>query len=198
MIEQKYADIVTPELLQGAIENREFEGFLEDYHILHALLRKYNPNSVFEIGTNCGRGTSIICNAIPDAKVYSLDLPTELAHISLQHPINEGHGDRVGYLCQFPFTQLRGDSMTFDFSKHICEAYYIDGEHSYKNVFLETTNILNINPQLIIWHDTNIPEVCSAIIDVFNNHVERENYYLCRVTNTRISYAKRKMEKIPD
>jgi hypothetical protein len=184
MINQTYKDIVTPALLDGAIENREFTGFLEDYRVLHCLLRKYNPESVFECGTNLGRGTEIICNAVPNATVYSLDLPTELAHISLQHPINEGHGDKIGSLCKRPFTQLRGDSMMFDFTQYPCEAYWIDAEHTEANVLHETKQAVKCGAKLICYHDSDIPEVMAGIVAGLG-----KGYELYRVTDTRIAYA---------
>jgi hypothetical protein len=184
MIKQTYSDIVTKELLSGAIENNEFTGFREDYHVLHCLLRIHQPKSVFEVGTNLGRGTSIICNAVPNAKVYSLDLPTELAHVSLQHPINEGHGDKVGSLCKFPFTQLRGDSMTFDFTQYPCDAYWIDAEHTEANVTHETKQAVKCGAKLIVWHDSDMPEVMAGIVAGIG-----KGYYLYRVIDTRIAYA---------
>lgn len=186
MINQTFSDLYDKDIAFGAIINDEFKGFKEDYLILHCLLRLHYPKSVLEIGTNMGRGTEIICNALPNAKVYSLDLPTELAHVSLQHPINEGKGDKVGSLCKKPFTQLRGDSTTFDYSQYPCEAYYIDAEHTYNNVKAETSAVLLNNPKIVIYHDSDIPEVLRGIIDGMN-----ENYQLYRVTDTRIAYLLR-------
>lgn len=193
MINQTYADIVTPELLAGAIENNEYHGFREDYHVLHCLIRKYMPTSLLEIGTNMGTGTNIICNAGKAwmMKVYSLDLPTELAHISLQHPISEGKGDKVGSNCKFAFTQLRGDSMTFDFSQYPCDAYFIDGEHDFNHPFKECNEVQRLNPKIIIFHDADIPEVWSAIHNSINVYGGMK-YNLYRVTDTRIAYALKK------
>lgn len=193
MIEQKYADIVTPELLEGAIENNEFTGFREDYHVLHCLLRKYSPKSFLEIGCNMGRGTKIIKNALgPESDVYSLDLPTELAHISLQHPINEGHGDRVGHLCDLPFTLLRGDSMEFNFAEYPCEGYYIDGEHTTNAVRHETKEILKLNPNLVIYHDSDMPVVMQGILEGLELSKKKSKYELWRVVDTRIAYLVKK------
>jgi predicted O-methyltransferase YrrM len=198
MINQTYADICTPELLAGAIENNEYTGFKEDYHVLWCLLKKYNPASVFEIGTNMGTGTNIICHALPDAKVYSLDLPTELAHISLQHPVSEGKGDAVGSKCKKPFTQLRGDSMMFNYKDYPVEAAFIDGEHDYDHVFKETVGIAaHLNDiKLIIWHDADMPEVAEGIEHAiaYANSVRAgfelpNRFELYRVTDTRIAYA---------
>ncbi len=184
MITITFDEIVTPDMGFSAIINNEFPGFRKDYLVIHCLLRKHNPKTIFEIGTNMGRGTEIICNAVPNAKVFSLDLPTEDAHISLQHPISEGKGDKVGSLCKFPFTQLRGNSMTFDFGKYPCEAYYIDGEHTYKNVLHETKAVLKCKPKLVIYHDSDIEEVMNGIID----GVGKKKYSITMVEETRITY----------
>lgn len=188
MIQQTYDQICTPELLKGAIENNEFHGFKEDYHVLWCLLRKYKPASVFEIGTNMGTGTNIICHAVPDAKVYSLDLPTELAHVSLQHPISEGKGDAVGSKCKKPFTQLRGDSLYFDYFNYPCDAAFVDGEHSTLNVYVETSALLKTVSKIIIYHDSDMPEVFEGIINAIDNYVGNNKLSLFRVVDTRISY----------
>lgn len=184
MTNQTFTDIYHPDISFGAIINDEFEGFKEDYLILHCLLKMHNPKSVFEIGTNMGVGTEIICNAVPNATVYSLDLPTELAHISLQHPISEGKGDLVGSKCKKPFTQLRGNSLTFDFKKYPCEAYWIDAEHTEANVLHETKQAVKCKAKLIIWHDSDMPEVMAGILAGIG-----KGYKLFRVADTRISYA---------
>lgn len=177
-----------------AIINDEFEGFKEDYLVLHSLIRKYRPKDFFEVGTNMGRGTEIICNAVYkyhfDAKVYSLDLPTELAHISLQHPISEGKGDKVGSLCKLPFIQLRGDSMKFDFAQYPCEGYYIDGEHDTIHAQHESTEVFLLNPKIVIWHDTDMKAVMDGILASLE--FGKFDYELYRVEDTRISYALRK------
>src|SRR3990167_10875047 len=103
--------------------------FVKDYLTLHNLLKKYNPKTVLEIGTHIGEGTQIICNAIPTAKVYSLDLLLGESHKSLQHPILKDMG--VGQICKLPYKQLYGDSMTFNYCEYICDAWFIDGEHDY-------------------------------------------------------------------
>lgn len=199
MKQLQFKDIYSDKLAHDAILNEEFTGFKEDYLVLHCLLRKYDPKSVFEIGTNMGTGTKIIKNAIGlEYPVFSLDLPTELAHISLQHPINEGKGDNVGSKCDLPFAQLRGDSMKFDYSEFPCEAYFIDGEHDYNHPFHETKKVLEQEPKLIVWHDTDIAEVAKAIQDAFTETINEKkefgnnNYDLYRITDTRITYAVRK------
>jgi hypothetical protein len=189
MTNQTYADIVTPELSRGAILHRGFPGFVEDYLCLHCLIKIHKPKTFFEVGCNIGKGTKIIKNAMGlDSTVYSLDLPTELAHISLQHPISEGKGDCVGWKCDLPFILLRGDSMDFDYSQYPCEGYFIDGEHDRLHVLHESTEIAKLNPNLITWHDADTEVVYNAIVDAMAG----TNYDLYRVTDTRMMYALKK------
>lgn len=193
MIQQLYKDIYKNELADGAILNERMFGFKEDYLLLHCLLRKYEPKSVFEIGTHLGHGTEIICNAVPRATVYSLDLPASMAIESLQHPLSCGKPP-VGSECNLPFKQLFGNSMNFNYGQHPCEAYFIDGEHDEAHVFHETNEILKCNPLLVIYHDADMPEVFKGLMDAFtiNSNYNTTNYEIYRVTDTRILYTVRK------
>ena len=190
MKEIPYEEIITPDLISGAILHTH-EPFVKDYLVLHCLLRKNNSKSVMEIGTHIGEGTQIICNAVPKAKVYSLDLPLVEAKKTLQHPSLKDMG--VGQICKLPYTQIYGDSMTYDFVQHYpilehypFEAWFIDGEHLYENVRHETKEAIHSNAKLIIWHDADMIEVFNAITDSF---IYNGDYELYRVTGTRIAYA---------
>ncbi len=171
-----YEDVVNAELLQGNIDNNEFHGFTEDDRVLHCLLRKYNPKSVFEIGTNHGSGTKIIKNAVMDADVFSLDLPDETADSR----------QKTGTNCDLPFTQLKGDSMVFDFSKYVCEAAFVDGAHDYKHPKRETIELMKNCTKLIIYHDSDMKEVMNGILGAFEGDI---HYDLYRVNGTRIAFA---------
>lgn len=188
MIEITSDNIITPELEEGAIYHDAQEGFHTDYLLLHCLLKIYKPKRVCEIGTHLGVGTKIIKNALGEsAKVFSLDLPEELAHVSLQHPISEGKSEAVGSRCDLPFTQLWGDSRGFDFSKiYPIDGWWIDAEHQYENVYHETQEAIKSNAKIIIYHDANMEEVWSAILDSFEG---KGNYILHRVTDSAIAYA---------
>lgn len=188
MIEQLFKDIYDEELAKDAIINDRMEGFRQDYLPLHCLLRKYNIKSCFEVGCHVGFGTKIICNALgKDCTVYSLDLPDESAFESKQHPLSEGK-QGVGLECDLPFILLRGDSRHFNYDKYPCEAYWIDAEHVYENVRLETLKILKTFPKIAIFHDTDIQDVLKGIVD---GAAGWRNYGLTRIIDTRISYLLR-------
>lgn len=195
VIYQVFKDIYNEGIAKDAIINDGHTGFREDYLVLHCLLRQYKPKTFLEIGTNMGVGTSIICNALgKEAKMYSLDLPDELASLSLQHPINGNNGNgAVGKYCKFPYTQLFGDSLVYDYkSIYPIEGWWIDGEHTERNVFNETMAALDSNAKIIIYHDSDMSEVFSGIQMGFDTHKEGKNYELYRVKDTRIAYAIRK------
>ena len=183
-----YKKIVDSALAKGAILNEGCAGFREDYLVLHCLLRKYKPKRFFELGTNLGVGTAIIKNALgDDSEVLSLDLPTELAHTSKQHPISEGKGNHLGELCKLPFTQLLGDSMKYDYAQHYpIDGWFIDGEHDYKHPHHETLMAIESGAKIIIWHDADMVLVNFAIRDAM---AWAKNYELYHVKGTRIAYA---------
>lgn len=185
----EYNKIVTPELLEGNLDYDAHDGFLQDYRTLHCLLRMYKPKTIFEVGTNTGEGVNVMATALPKAKIYSLDLDYEtMRKNSKQYPLEANGADRVGSAVRFPYVQLRGDSMKFDYSKYPCEGYFCDGEHKYTNVYYETAKMLEQNPKIIIYHDADCLEVEKAIIDCFQ---VVDNYEVYRVTGTRIAYAVR-------
>src|SRR3972149_1346571 len=187
MIAISYSDIVNEQLSKDAILNNEFPGFKEDYLVLHCLLKRYPVTRFLEIGTNMGMGTLIIKNALGDlAHVYSLDLPPEKAHISLQHPISEGKTDSIGYKCYMHYTQVFADSRDFDYSRlYPIDGSYIDGEHVRENVYHESKEMIKAGCKIIIYHDSDIAEVYNAIVDAH----AYSGYILNRVINTRIAYA---------
>ena len=73
--------------------------------------------------------------------------------------------------------------MEFDFSQYPCEGYFIDGEHDYKHVFRESTEVLKNKPEIIIYHDADMEEVWRAIKDL-----NKSGYKLYRVKDTRIAF----------
>lgn len=176
--------------IEDAIIHDAHTGFREDYLIIHSLLRKYKPKSLLEVGTNVGSGLNVIGNAIPEAKLYSLDLDyATMMQNSKQYPIGPNGEDRCGSAAKVPYTQLRGDSVQFDYSQNVCEAYFIDGEHDYEHPYIETIKIADQCPRLIIWHDADIDCVFNAIKNAMSIPINEKQYEVFRVNGTRIAYA---------
>lgn len=191
-------DIVTKEFARRAIERNEHPGFKEDYLVLHCLIKIHSPATFMEIGTSSGRGTSVICNAMglnrffpwynsKKRKVYSLDVPPGTDPLILYPGKEDGHPDKAGKSCRFPYIQLFGNSTDFDFSKYYpLEGWFIDGKHDYYHVVNDTEQSLSAYPKIIIWHDADLPAVNEAIVSVLTKHVD---YQLCFVAGTRIAFA---------
>lgn len=151
--------------------------FVDDFWILHSVMRMAQPQSVFEIGTCTGEGTLIIKNAIGEGIVYSLDLPPGESSYDLK---------QVGEKCFLPYVQVIGDSLSTSYSDfYPIDAWFIDGAHDYLHVFYETKQALKSNPSLIVWHDADITEVYQAIQDALDN----SGYLLFRVDDTRIAFS---------
>jgi hypothetical protein len=169
-------EIITTELSSRAIINDEFKGFREDYLVIHCLLRKWNPRTLFEIGTNHGRGTKIMKNAVSECKIFTLD-------------IKEYAGGWIDFDC----VKLIGDSTNFDYSPYYpIESWFIDGDHTYKNVYKETEEAIKSEATYIIYHDSDIHEVYTAIVDSFKSFDSENRWDLYRVEDTRIAYAIKK------
>jgi len=191
MKNQTYKDIVTPELLKNTLDHNVHTGFLEDYRVLSCLLKIHKPASLFEIGTNVGGGINVMKTALPSLEIFSLDLDYEtMKQNSKQYPIGEKGEDRVGEKAKVKYTQLRGDSMNFDYAAHQCEAYFIDGEHDQLHAEHESTEVFKLLPKLIIWHDSDMEPVMTGIQNAYKKYSSA--YDLYRVTDTRIAYALRK------
>jgi hypothetical protein len=131
-----------------------------------------------------------MATALSEAKIFSLDLDYETMRLnSEQYPLDGNGNDRVGSAARFPYTQLRGDGMTFDYSQYPCEAAWIDSEHTRKMVKHETESMIKNGTRLIIYHDTDEPEVMAGIIEGLG---KSKKYDLYRVEGTRISYLLKK------
>jgi predicted O-methyltransferase YrrM len=187
MIHSSHTKIIADWLSFDAIIHDIYPGFREDYLVLHCLMRRHKPKTILEIGTHLGAGTNVICNAVPTARVMSLDLHPSESHKSLQHVSLMGR--RVGEICRFPYEQIFADTLSMDFAAlGNIDAWYIDGEHDTKHVLVESLAAIASSAKLIVWHDTDMPPVMDGIQLAFAND---SKYKLVRVDDTRITYAEK-------
>ena len=198
MVEQiSYDEIVRPELSRGAVKRRDFPGFREDYLVLHCLIRAHRPERFFEIGTSTGLGTKVICRAIsrrriwPDTRdrVFSLDVPPGTDPAILYPDAEDGHPAKAGKQNPYPYTQIFGDSSSFDPAPYLpLDGWFIDGKHDYEYARSDTLLALKANPALIVWHDFQISGVEEGAAEAM---AERPEYEVRRVEDTRIAFAVR-------
>jgi predicted O-methyltransferase YrrM len=121
---------------------------------------------LFEFGTFDGRSSVNLLLNSPEAHLYTLDLPPDVRTLPeeakvgerLRRPEFEGR-----------YTQLFGDSRTFDFSPYAgqMDLIFIDAGHAYEFVKNDTQRALEMvkrDSGVIIWHDFGqIPGVTRAV-----------------------------------
>lgn len=193
-----FADLVDADAVRAARVRNDFPGFREDYLVLHRLIRFYRPQSFIEIGTSTGVGTAIICHAMRLRRfwfnrrvVYSIDVPPGSDPDVLYPDHEDGHPQRAGCRCHYPYRQLFGNSMHVDFSAwYPLEGWFIDGKHSADYARADTESALKAEPKVIVWHDMQIDGVRDGVLDAMSGQSER--YLLCRVPETRMAFAVRR------
>lgn len=156
--------------------------------VIAKMVRFFNPETIFEIGTFDGRTTlNVAANCSPRARVYTLDLPKEELR---RTKLALAPGDRVyvekdrtgskfqGTDVHSIITQLFGDSGTFDFSPfyNSVDFVFIDGSHSYQYVLNDSKAALRLlrnGKGVILWHDYAVWEgVTRALNEMFSQAKE--------------------------
>ncbi|MCF0073757.1 class I SAM-dependent methyltransferase [Dyadobacter sp. CY261] len=174
-------------------DNAAYEGVYEcgfghttefELKVISNLVKKWNPQRIFEIGTFQGRTTlNMALNSSSDAEIITLDLPAEeLASTKME--IEEGEvryvkkevsGERfIGHPAASKIRQVFGDSASFDFNEYhnSVDVAFVDGSHAYEYVLNDSEKAFSIVRKggLIIWHDyTNWPGVWTALNELHQN-----------------------------
>ncbi|MCE7066184.1 class I SAM-dependent methyltransferase [Dyadobacter sp. CY326] len=180
-------------------DNAEYEGVYEcgfghttefELKVISNLVRKANPQRIFEIGTFEGRTTlNMALNCEANAEIITLDLPAselkatlmEIEDGEVRYVDKEVSGERfMGHAMSYKIKQVFGDSATFSFDeyKNSIDLAFIDGSHAYDYVINDTEKILSImRPNgLIIWHDyTNWEGVRAAMNELYSNDLRLKN-----------------------
>jgi len=133
--------------------------------VLGAMCKLLECRSVFEIGTYLGQTTWLLAHNNPDARVFTLDLPTLDAVNHLRYEVTGPEyfvaWDRGARFLGTPeadrITQLFGDSATFDFSPYHgkMDLVFIDGSHSLNYVKSDTEAAFSMlsDRGTIVWDD---------------------------------------------
>lgn len=130
---------------------------LLDYALLRGLVQKYKIQTYLEIGTYIGDSLTVVSDLVKHC--YSISVP-------------ENHPAHMRYWCQGRhmndysnklvneknMIQFQEDSRDFDFARiqENIGLYYIDGDHSYEGVFIDSIHVSShFDPQndFIVWHD---------------------------------------------
>lgn len=148
---------------------------LKDYLALAAILERYQPKRIFEIGTYQGVTTDFFLQVLPHCEVVTIAFINP-AHTFFRKKYNnselEEHeiGSYVTKERRSRYTQLIGNSHQLKAKEFLKEhgpmdLVFIDGDHSAKGVALDThfaQKILDSNGT-ICWHDANPKERYLAV-----------------------------------
>jgi predicted O-methyltransferase YrrM len=155
-----------------------------------ALLRR--PKKIFEFGTFDGATSLLLSRVVPDAQIYTLDLPPDMVtaaddHLKRALEAVDGEGSRFRDTPESArITQLYGDSREFDFSPyfHQMDLVIVDGGHQAECVFPDTENALAMVAPggIVVWDDytTNWPSVVAAV----DGAAERYGLSVVRLNST--------------
>jgi predicted O-methyltransferase YrrM len=133
--------------------------------VLGAMCKLLECRNVFEIGTFLGQTTWVLAHNNPDARVFTLDLPTLESVEHLKYDATDPEyfvvWDRGARFLGTPeadrITQLFGDSATFDFSPYHgkMDLVFIDGSHSLSYVRSDTDAAMRMlsDRGTIVWDD---------------------------------------------
>jgi len=153
-----------------------------DYSLLRGLIIKYKLKTYLEIGTYIGDSLTVVADLVKTC--YSISVseehPAHMKNWCKEHHINDYTNKLV---IADNIVQFQEDSKYFDYSKvkEKIDLFFIDGDHSYSGVFLDSIkifDILDVENSFVIWHDCRTAmganlEVIEAIYDAigkyFNN-----------------------------
>lgn len=148
--------------------------------VLCALAQLLACRSIFEIGTFRGDTSWLLAHNLPQARIFTLDLPgpQSAQHVQLEITDVDEYFQTWERGARFRDTPealriapLVGDSATFDFSPYrgVMDLIYIDASHSYSYVKADTEAALAmLSPTgTIIWDDyTYYPGIYAYLNDL--------------------------------
>ena len=149
---------------------------VQDIVLLVLVAKAIGAKRVFEIGSFRGRTSlNLARNLAPDARIFALDLDEgEAREMGLRNRLLAGSGIEVDLPDEDPtgacieggaveeklrqkVTQLRGNSLRFDFAPYrgSIDFVFVDGGHTYEVVASDTANALEmVRPGgVVAWHD---------------------------------------------
>lgn len=158
--------------------------------VISNLVKKYNPNRIFELGTFQGRTTlNMAINSHEKAEIITLDLPSsELQHTKMSVEKDEERyikkeisGARfIDHPQAYKIKQVYGDSATYSFDslKNSVDFAFIDGSHAFDYVMNDSNKIFPMMRKggIILWHDyTNWEGVWTALNQLYKTDSRFKN-----------------------
>jgi len=172
---RELAECVVP---MGEVVYRPFNLDPTERFCLAALAVTRGVKSIFEFGTYDGATTLLLARSVPDARIFTLDLPEDQvgevdAVAEQQLAVAGGLGSKFRLEgTNGQITQLVGDSRLYDFTPYLgaVDLVLVDGGHSYECIRSDSENALRMLAPggLVVWDDytDSWPAVVRAVDDV--------------------------------
>lgn len=175
---------------------------LLEMYVINHLVKKYDPKTIFEIGTFDGRTTlNFALNTDPKSTLYTLDLP-QTAMNDVKYDLATGEETYVNKKMsgarfinteyENRITQLYGDSATFDLSPYFnsIDFIFLDGSHSYDYVISDSQNALKLlknGKGVIVWHDYGAWDGVTQALDTLK-HTDKNFKNIVNIKSTSLVY----------
>lgn len=178
---EQYPDAVGMVVAMGDMTYRVSNMDPFELYCLAAITRIRRPRTIFEFGTYDGATTLWLARNVPEAQIFTLDLPPELRGYWERSTLVSGSEGEDGLGARFkgtPYesriTQLLGDSRSYDFSDYFgrMDLVVVDADHSYECAKADSENALRIlSPRgAVVWDDYGWPGVVQAVDEVAERH----------------------------
>jgi predicted O-methyltransferase YrrM len=178
---EEYPDAVGMVVTLGDVTYRVSNMDPFELYCLAAIARIRNPRTIFEFGTYDGATTLWLAQTVPDAEIFTIDLPQDDRANWEKRTLVSGSADGDGVGARFKgtgyaprITQLLGDSRTYDFSDYFgrMDLVVVDAGHSYECASSDTENALRmLSPRgAVVWDDYGWPGVVRAVDEATERH----------------------------
>jgi len=151
-----------------------------DLLILAVLVKKYNPKTIFEIGTFEGLGSLVMCENCSANVLYTLDFnpnkPRIIPNLKRNKPEQKNShssftSEHSDYLKEIKddvqINRLFSDSRHFDYSPFFdsIDFFYIDATKTYPYILKDTLNAINCIRKggTIAWHDVKVSPMLKVL-----------------------------------
>lgn len=143
-----------------------------------SIAKRRQCKRIFEFGTFDGKTSANLSMNLPDAQIYTIDLPAgQLGKVALPvgkcdlpFILKSRTGDKLGSSAKV--IQLYGDTARFDFSSWYgtCDLVFVDACHEYEYVLNDSEIALKLLAPggVVLWHDYgNWLGVTNALNDLY-------------------------------
>ncbi len=174
-----------------------------DYAFICSIARRYNCRKYLEIGTYIGESINILTDICDE--LHSVTPPPGSKNSMKDFCINTNVPDYSERLTYSPkiIHHYCDDSKTFDFNTipRDIDLYFIDGDHSFHGVYIDTKNIFahRRKDSIVIWHDFKnvIPTFTNEIAWAVKSAIGEEEFknVFCVDTNMCGIYLPKEFQK---